>query len=152
MSETKTVTVEAFRSSKDHGSSEAPGWVVEAHRSIAAFRELAVDWDSYGADPPNETAIRSAQRVLGVLAGFDFKPSGVSPSAEGGICFWFDASGVVSLWDGGSTLYADIECFNDSEVLAVTSDGKGNPDVWEVGVEPDLKGTIGRIRGFLGEG
>jgi hypothetical protein len=112
----------------------------EALQSLPRLAQLPRNWDSYGADPPNETAIGLARDVLKAMSDADLKPSHVDPSAENGVCISFVQD----------TRYADIECFNSGEILAVTSSGDGQPTVWQVPRSPlDIKSAVGTIQAFF---
>lgn len=116
-------------------------WLMKAHKRLASLASLEDDWDSYGASPPTAASIETARYVLGRLALTDFRPSDIAPSAEGGVCLSFRQG----------NRYGDVECFNSGEVLAVTSLGGDQTDVWEVGdVDCDLSSTLERLRAFLG--
>lgn len=109
---------------------------------LASFRDLERGWDSYGAEPPTNAAVENARRILRVLweseAGARIR---LSPSVEGGVSIVFKAS---------DDRYADLECFNDGEVLAITSDPGAEPIVWTVDIAADaLRDAIGRITAFL---
>ena len=95
------------------------------------------NWDSYGADAPNEAALVSARDILKILEFAAFPPTRIVPSAEGGagICFV----------EGEN--YADIECLNTGEILAAMYCGQAEPTVWEVGGgEQSIRSTIEKIR------
>lgn len=113
---------------------------------LRSFRELSPGWDSYEADPPNETALQNAHHILRALweseeEGTHVARVRLSPSVEGGVGIIFGAAGQR---------YADIECFNDGEVLAITSEPGTEPVVWSVDTEPgSLRQTFRRITAFL---
>lgn len=121
-------------------------WYSKAFKQLKTFRELSKNWNSYGAESPNNTAIHWAQKVINVLNKFDFPPTGIAPSAEGGIGIYFSKG----------KLYADLECFNTGEILAVISDSKTEPTVWEIydgemreGKEGMVIEAVRRIREFI---
>lgn len=102
--------------------SKCDAWIIECHRELDQLKELQEDWDTYGAAPPNTTAIALAKIVLRELAAANLRQFRVEPSVEEGICVSFRRADV----------YADIETFNSGEVVAAFSDGKGTPVVWDV--------------------
>ncbi len=108
---------------------------------LSRFRHLKEGWDGYGAKPPNEKAVYWAQKVAVHLMRANLIPERVEPSVENGVS--------ISFRHGDK--YADIECFNSGEILAVTSDGSGDPHVWHVFPESaDIDRTVERIDVFLG--
>jgi hypothetical protein len=109
---------------------------------LEAFRDLAPGWDSYDAPPPNETALRSARNVLRLVQEQEDVPAvHVAPSAEGG---------VLVVFSGDGPKYADIECFNDGEVLAILSAPEGEPTIWPLDPEKErLQAALARIAAFL---
>ena len=122
-----------------HGPADARGlWFSVFEKRIRALRQLSKDWDSYGAEAPNGKATYGAWQVILELRNLGLAPTSILPSVEGGV-------GITFRRDGK---YADIECFNTGEILAIQSDGSGQPSVWEVG--PDaLKETLTTIRAYL---
>jgi hypothetical protein len=51
---------------------------------------------------------------------------------------------------GSDQKYADIECFNDGEILSITSEGTSEPSVWTLNGETEtLRRAIETIRVFL---
>ncbi len=82
------------------------------------FPEMAVlpkGWDTYDADPPNETAIDNARMMLVGLP----KPDCILPDVEGGVGIVFGHQRWVS-------------CDNSGEIYDVVTDGLGGVDVTEV--------------------
>jgi hypothetical protein len=96
-------------------------------------------WPADGKPPSNE-AIALARWVLLKFRDYGLTPSRVVASAEGGV--------AICIVKGGK--YSDIECLDSGAILAVNSDKKSLPDVWEV--KPDLSDiamSISRIRRFI---
>lgn len=120
---------------------ERNDWLVNAYKRLAGFSLLERDWDSYAAEPPSAASIEMARYVLSRLARKDFRPTDIDPSVEGGVCLSFRRG----------NRYGDVECFNSGDVLAVTSLGGVETDVWEVDdVDHDLSSTLERLRAFVG--
>jgi hypothetical protein len=116
----------------------------DALAQLQALRKLSVGWDGYAAPAPADSAFRDARRVIERAIGEHLLiPSFVLPSAEGGIGIGFRSGGR----------YADIECFNSGETLALTSDGNGTePRVWEIHDEyADLTAAFEAIGEHLGK-
>jgi hypothetical protein len=115
-------------------------WLIRYLRKLTEFRRLSQNWNSHDAEPPNGDAINHARRILSILVQMNFPPSHVTPSAENGV--------GISFVRGNK--YADIECFNTGETLAVTSTGQGNPTVWEVENNSEaIRSALRRIRDFI---
>ncbi|HEY4575426.1 MAG TPA: hypothetical protein VIJ26_15720 [Thermoanaerobaculia bacterium] len=109
---------------------------------LDSFKDLRAGWDSYSAEPPSIEAIENARRILRVLwEGEVGAAIRLSPSVEGGVSIIFRSM---------DKRYADIECFNDGEALAITSDPRSEPVVWSINLAPDeLRNALGRITTFL---
>lgn len=121
------------------GHTEARGlWFSVFEKRITALSQLSKDWDSYGAEAPNGKATYWAGRVILELRDLGLAPTSILPSVEGGV-------GITFRRDGK---YADIECFNTGEILAIQSDGSGQPSAWEVG-PGTIKEALTTIRAYL---
>jgi hypothetical protein len=117
-----------------------PHWLQGSLQQLTKIRSLPTNWDSYGAEAPNNVAILLARTVLSALGDVGLTPTHVDPSAENGVCISFD----------NGRRYADIECFNTGEVLAVRSARDGNPVVWEIPpTSIDIKATVAQIQAYL---
>ncbi len=115
-------------------------WLLKCLRKVTELRWLSQNWDSHNAEPPNAIAINHARLILGALVQINFPPSHVTPSVENGVGISFISA----------SKYADIECFNTGEILAVTSTGQGKPTVWEVGSNSAaLRSAVRKIRDFI---
>jgi hypothetical protein len=111
---------------------------------LDSFRGLATGWDSYEAEPPSDVALENARRILNVLWESDLgERIRLSPSVEGGVSIVFKTP---------DKRYADIECFNDGEILAITSKPASEPVVWPVNLATgEIRDTLGRISNFLND-
>jgi hypothetical protein len=94
----------------------------QALRQLRELAGLDPDWDSYGAEAPNEGARNTAERILALLRSTLLAPTRIIASSEGGIgiCFVHEDR------------YADFECFNTGEIVAVSYRGTDEPHAWEV--------------------
>lgn len=72
---------------------------------------------------PSEIAIQQSILALSVFKQHAALPSRITASLDGGVAICF----VVG------DRYADIECLNDGQVLAVTTSRREHPFVWDVG-------------------
>lgn len=89
---------------------------------IKGFANLQKNWDSYGADPPNESVINKAITLYEKLTR---KPDKISPSVVGGIGF---------IYRGKDRIYIEIENINASILYVL----KYDTDEPVVGEENDI--------------
>jgi hypothetical protein len=109
----------------------------EAYERLRRMANLRQNWDTYGAEPPNLGARSSASRVISILESVAMPPTKVVPSSEGGVAICFIEG----------SRYADIECLNTGETLAVVYVGTGEPHAWEIQAQDQaLTGAIEQIR------
>lgn len=110
---------------------------------LNALSHLPSNWNSYGADTPNRGAIAAAESVLLHAYEIGLLPASVDPSAENGVVISFKRS----------ARYADVECFNSGEILAVMHDrsriGANDPDVWTIQDDSEFPAALERIRIFI---
>src|SRR5262249_7877707 len=104
------------------GTIDQDRWLADATSALESLKNLLPGWDSYDAPVPEPPAFRHAGTTLGLLHALKLWPDRIAASAEGGIAF--------VLARGGK--YADLECLNTGEILAVTCDRGGEPEVWAV--------------------
>lgn len=100
---------------------------------------LPDDWDGDGAASPNVMARKLAWLVLDACEERGKVPSGIVPSSDGGIAVTFRVG----------SKYADIECFNDGDILAVVDLGTGAPIIWPV-VPEELASALDELHDRLG--
>lgn len=106
------------------------------------LKVLPSNWNSYGAEVPNNVAIKNAEIILDFLfdRGMELFPKRIVPSAEGGVAFAYI--------DGSK--YADIECFNEGKIFVGISQGTKEPVVWEITTEQqELNMALEEINAFL---
>ena len=121
-----------------HGPTRVRDSWASLFETVENLSQLRKDWDSYGAEAPNTKATYWAKRVLLELRELGLAPDSILPSVEGGVGIAFRRSGN----------YADVECFNTGEILAIQSDGSGQPSAWEVG-PGGITETLAIIRAYL---
>ncbi|MHB2015815.1 MAG: hypothetical protein ACYCW6_02600 [Candidatus Xenobia bacterium] len=116
------------------------GWLV-AQQVEDLGQKLHRNWiREYGK--PNHTALANAVGVLNELQGSSLQPTKVIPSAEEGVVIVFSST----------NRYADIECLNTGEILAVACERENpQPDSWHVGRD-GIATTIRRIAEYFGHG
>jgi hypothetical protein len=112
----------------------------EARERLESTTNLEPNWDTYNAEPPNETARTLARRILDSLEVISFPPTRVMPSVEGGI-------GLAFVEQDNR---ADIEVYNTGEIAAAIYSALQAPETWTVpDTERSLKTMIDRIRVHL---
>jgi hypothetical protein len=96
--------------------------LIELDKTLKRLASLPGNWDSYGSEAPSPTAVSNAAILAKAFIGIGLIPDAVTASAEGGIaiCFMRDQK------------YADVECFNSGEVLAVRYSSHENPKAWVI--------------------
>jgi hypothetical protein len=107
----------------------------EVNRKLQEMRTLVRDWNSYGAESPNETSLNRAAQTLTQLQDRLFVPTKIVPSSEGGVAICFIQG----------DRYADIEFLNTGENLAVTYSEAEEPNVWSI-EDGMMELTIDRIQ------
>ena len=113
-------------------------WLVDDWKAVTRLSKLEQDWNNYGSEPPLAIAIEQAKSALKILFGLNFRPTGIDPSVEGGVCLSFS----------DERLYADIEFFNNGKILAVTTENGMQPEVWEL-TPNDIFSTAIKLKNFL---
>ena len=105
--------------------------------TIQGTKHLQDNWNGYGSESPNGFAREVAELILLETTSFR-TPDRVAPSAQGGIGIFFYANNK----------YADIECFNEGEVLGTTVVGDDDPIIWVIN-PTGIKEALERIGNFL---
>lgn len=95
---------------------------LELNRRLKQLASLPTNWDGNGADPPLEPAISNAAALIDSFIHVGLIPDALTTSVDGGVAICFVRTGK----------YADVECLNDGEVLAVRYSSQDNPTAWVV--------------------
>lgn len=117
----------------------------ELREKLSSFESLSSGWNGYDAEAPDKLAINTGEMVLDEFIVNNLIPTDVTPSVEGGIGMYFRIG----------RKYADIECLNSGEILAITSEDDRPPVVWEIELGNDvvehssIQEAIKDIRVFL---
>ena len=115
-------------------------WYQTAKQSLDHLSGLPLDWDTYGAEPPNPKAIYYAGEAICVLQEMNFPAPRIVASVENGVGITY-RRGAKS---------ATIEFFNTGEIVAVRSDGQALPHAWEVDASREgIQSALEDIREFL---
>jgi hypothetical protein len=92
---------------------------------------------------PSEIAIQQSILALSIFKRHAALPSRITASLDGGVAICFVAG----------DRYADIECLNDGQILAVTTSRRERPVVWDVGGDQlSIEHACRRIRTFIDAG
>ena len=108
-------------------------------QAVQSLAKLKPDWDTYGAEPPNSTALRLAHAALRQLHQVASLPDTIVPSVEGGVAFSFVHG----------RKHADMEFTNDGEVFVITSTGADDIVVREFALG-ELEAAVGSACVYLG--
>jgi hypothetical protein len=111
--------------------------VMDLMDKIEAMKHLSDDWNGYGSEKPSSFAVDAAMIILSSALGIRI-PDRVGPSAQGGVGLFF--------YSGDR--YADIECFNNGEILGTTAIGRERPHIWPIKPN-DFSATLQDIKNFL---
>lgn len=103
-----------------------------------ALSRLEPNWNSYGAEPPQMQAIRSAIEFLPLAARADVLPTRSLPSAEGGIAFRFTSDDKRALVEFLNTGAIEVMLYNAAGIL--------NPEPEELG---DPQGILQAVQAHL---
>jgi hypothetical protein len=95
---------------------------IELENRLSRMAALRANWDTYGSEAPSAEAVAAAAAIGKAFINFGLIPDAVSPSAEGGVAICFLRN----------KKYADIECFNSGETIAVRYSSSENPKAWVV--------------------
>ena len=108
---------------------------------LAALESLQNNWDGFGAEAPNPTAIRLAQYLLVVISERNFQqPAAILPSVEGGV-------GITFLH---GRRRGSIEILNSGDMVAALYEGRDEPQVWEFREESaSITDTVERLRVYM---
>lgn len=95
---------------------------IELENRLSQLAGLRGNWDTYGSEAPSAGAVAAAAAIGKAFINFGLIPDVVSPSSEGGVAICFVRN----------QRYADIECFNSGDTLAVRYSSIENPKAWVV--------------------
>ena len=95
---------------------------IELENRLSHLMGLRGNWDTYGSEAPSEQSVTAAATIGKAFINFGLIPDAVSPSTEGGVAICFVRN----------QKYADIECLNSGETLAVRYTSVENPKAWEL--------------------
>jgi|SRR5579859_1516480 len=109
---------------------------LELDTKLKCLTSLPTNWDSCGSDRPSREAISSAAGIAKAFIDFGLVPDAITPSPEGGIAICFMRN----------QKYADIECLNSGEILAVRYSSNDDPKAWAL--ERDAVATDATVQSF----
>jgi len=101
---------------------------------ISSFRDLSKGWNSYSAEPPNETAVNNSLTALDALINYSVFPTKISPSADEGIIFEFLSK----------TNYYLLEFCNDGDMVYLKRIN-GKTEAFDISIN-DIESKINEIK------
>lgn len=116
-------------------------WYSKSMSQLKTLELLSKNWKNDEMLPPNRHAFYWASEALEILREINFPCDRIAASIEGGICIAF-------LSPNNKNKYADIEFFNNSEILAATTDRISNPKIWKVSFG-NMRKSLKEIRRFI---
>jgi len=107
---------------------------IELESKVARLTSLSPNWDMCNSEQPSKVAASAATAVGKTLIAFGLVPDAVTASPEGGIAMCFMRN----------QKYADIECLNSGEILAIRYSSNDDPKAWAI--MPDAVATDATIK------
>jgi hypothetical protein len=109
-------------------------------QQLDRLRQLGFGWDSYEAEPPNDTAYKLAEALFDRIQEYRLDVTKLVPAAEGGIGICFVEG----------QRYAHIEASNDGDLTLLMMEGRGHSEIREINGLAEAPAAIRRIREYLG--
>jgi len=110
-------------------------------QKMSELNKLSKNWKDPEIEPPNNLSIYWASESLEILRKLDFPCDRIAASVDEGVCISF-------LSKKYQNRYADIEFFNNSEILAAKSDRVSTPKIWQISTR-DISKTLKEIREYI---
>jgi|688.fasta_scaffold189567_3 hypothetical protein len=112
-------------------------------QKLLQLNKITKNWRDSEVAPPNNWALYWASTTLEILREIDFPCERIAESIDEGVCISF-----ISLKNKNK--YADIEFFNNGEILAAKSDRVSEPKIWQVSVSnSEISKTLRQIREYI---
>ncbi len=112
---------------------------IELGNRMKQLASLPSNWDTFGTERPSQQAISTAAQIAESFIQFGLVPDAIVPSAEGGVAICFLRN----------QKYADIECLNSGEVLAVRYSSRDDPQAWAVRANIATDATVQTVSQYL---
>jgi hypothetical protein len=109
-------------------------WLMAFIQRVSQMGCLPGDWESSGAEPPNQWAMDTAITLLRHLDKAGLAPSHVDPSSAEGVSISFGES---------NRRFAAIEVANTGDIMAVSTGNGIQTRAWSV-ISPDVRDIISR--------
>jgi hypothetical protein len=95
---------------------------IEIDATLQRLELLPNNWNGSGSENPSPAAVSIARDIAHAFITYGLIPDAIAPSPEGGVavCFIRDRK------------YADIECFNSGDILAVRYSANEEPEAWVI--------------------
>lgn len=95
---------------------------IELESKLKKLACTAPDSNLSDGEQPSPRALLAAARIAKTFIGYGLVPDAVTSSPEGGIAICFMRN----------RKYADVECLNSGEILAVRYSSDEDPTAWEI--------------------
>ncbi len=112
---------------------------IELQCRMNQLASLPANWDSLGTERPSQHAISAAAGIAESFISFGLVPDAIVPSPEGGVAVCFLRN----------QKYADIECLNSGEVLAVRYSSHDDPQAWAIRANIATDATVQTVSQYL---
>jgi hypothetical protein len=140
-SHTRYITSSSYNIDDSLSRPYIQSWYSKKMLQLKYIETLSNDWKDDEILPPNRKAFYWASEALEVLRKMDFPCDRIAASVDEGICIAF-------LSKKNKDKYADIEFFNNGEILAATTDRISKPRIWEVSIG-NIRKALEEIREFI---
>ena len=132
--------MEASRPCKYRPSHENRDCQKLALNQLDELKTLQSNWDSYGAETPNTNALSNAREIILRVIEKQIMPNRILPSVEGGVSIVF----------GNKRRLADIEIFNDGDVIVSLMNDQAVKGVFQIEFEEkEIDQALERIATFI---
>jgi hypothetical protein len=110
-------------------------------QKMSELKSLTADFRDSEINPPNSWSLYWASETLEILRVNEFPCDRIAASVDEGICISF-------LSKKNKDRYADIEFFNNREILAAKSDRSSKPKIWAVSID-QIEETLVDLREYI---
>jgi len=109
---------------------------IQLDHRMRQLGSLPATWSKDGIERPSQLAISRAQDIAKAFIEFGLIPDTIVASADGGVAICFIRN----------QKYADIECYNSGDILAVRYSNQDDPKAWAL--QPNAVASDATIQEF----